>query len=140
MPRKIEKGPNGRPKINIDWNEVAKYLEAGSPGTAIASMNGISATTLYERCLQEHGVGFQEFSRQKKAKGNERLRAKQYHEAMRGDRGMLIWLGKQRLSQKDKHDHEHAVSITNNVTLYGDKIPKTWKEEQKAVDDTRSDD
>ena len=130
----------GRPKAKIDWDEVAKYLEAGSPGTAIAAMFGISKHTLYERCLTDNNTNFHDFSQEKRAKGDERLRAKQYHEAMKGDRGMMIWLGKQRLKQKDKHDYEVSGSVTNNVTLYGDKIPKTWKEEQKAVDDTRADD
>lgn len=124
----------GRPKIDIDWEEVGKYLEAGSPGTAIASMFGMSSTTLYQRCEQENGCNFHEFSQEKRCKGDERLRAKQYHEAMKGDRGMMIWLGKQRLAQKDKHDYNHSGNVTNNVTLYGDRIPKTWKEENKEIE------
>lgn len=130
----VKEATAGRPKAKIDWDEVGKYLEAGSPGTAIASMYGISATTLYERCIRDNNVNFHDYSQEKRCKGDERLRAKQYHEAMKGDRGMMIWLGKQRLAQKDKHDYEHSGSVTNNVTLYGDKIPMTWKEEQKAIE------
>lgn len=128
--KKTKKNPVGRPNFDINWDEVGKYLEAGSPGTAIAQMNGIAPKTLYERCLKEHGVNFQEFSRQKRCKGDEGLRAKQYAEAMRGDRGMLIWLGKQRLGQKDKHDVEHSGKVIFEKVEYSKEMADGWGEKK----------
>ena len=49
-------------------------------------------------------MGFEDYSRQKKSEGRELLRAKQFENAMNGDKTMQIWLGKQYLGQKDKND------------------------------------
>ncbi len=56
-------------------------------------------------------MGFSEYLRLKKAKGNSLIKVKQFEMAVKDkDKAMLIWLGKQRLGQKDKvenevHDH-----------------------------------
>lgn len=42
--------------------------------------------------------------------GKESLRRKQYQVAMKGDRGMLIWLGKQLLGQTDKIEQSVGIS------------------------------
>jgi hypothetical protein len=39
-----------------------------------------------------------------RAQRNSSLRRKQFEVAMKGDRTMLIWLGKQYLEQRDKHE------------------------------------
>lgn len=93
------RGPNGR--IEIDWNIVDRMLEAGCLGTEIAGELNCSTDTLYNRCVQEKGCLFSDYSRQKKYRGDGKLRIKQYSQAIKGDRGMLIWLGKQRLSQRE---------------------------------------
>lgn len=117
----VVRGTVGRPQHHIDWNEVDQYLLAGSPGTAIAAIFGFSVSTLYERCLREKGVNFQEYSRQKKSKGDELIRMKQFQEAMNGDKTLLIWLGKNRLSQKEKHDLAHSGDVKYNIVHYGDR-------------------
>lgn len=91
-----------RPKTNIDWETVNDLLEADCEGTEIAAYLGIVPDTLYKRCKETHKLGFSEYLRQKKAKGNSLLKAKQFEKAMSGDKGMLIWLGKQRLGQSEK--------------------------------------
>lgn len=106
MPRapKLIKRKACRPKIPIDWNMVDKYLEAGCTGTEIASVIGCHYQTFYDRCELEKGMGFTEYSKLKRAVGDAILRAKQYAYAMtgkNGNLGMLIWLGKNRLGQKD---------------------------------------
>lgn len=91
-----------RPKLNIDWNEVDKYLQAQCDGATIARMLGIDPETFYKRCKADNKIGFSKYSQQKKAQGKELLRAKQYAVAMSGDKTMLVWLGKQYLGQKDQ--------------------------------------
>ncbi len=124
----------GRPKAFINWEEVSRHMEAGSTGVDIAAIYGITPKNLYERSLKEHNVNFQELSRQKRAKGNERLRAKQYYEAMQGNVPLLIWLGKQRLGQRDKHEMEHSVEVRQEIIFYGDCTPKTWAQEQIEIE------
>lgn len=123
--------PMGRTKIPIDWDEVDKYLIAGSPGTAIAAIYGYSVHTLYDRCVAEHGVTFSEYSRQKKSKGDELLRMKQFSEAMKGDKTLLIWLGKNRLQQKEKHELTHEGKMECNIVNYGDSPIGKWKNEEE---------
>ncbi len=104
-----------RPKANIDWNKVDKYLQAQCDGVGIAGLLGIDVQTLYRRCNEDNKVGFAEYSAIKKAEGVELLKAKQYQVAMEGDKTMLVWLGKQYAGQRDKIDNEHQGAIQINV-------------------------
>lgn len=101
-----------RPKANIDWSKVNKYLQAQCESVGIAGLLGISVDTLYNRCKTDNNMDYSVFVAQKKSEGKELLRAKQYQIAMEGDKTMLIWLGKQYLEQKDRPD----------ITSAGDKI------------------
>jgi hypothetical protein len=120
-----------RPNVTIDWDMVDEMLIAGSPTTEIADCLGMCPDTLYLRCQREKGVGFSAYSQQKRSKGEKNLRMKQYEMAMAGDRGMLIWLGKNRLKQSDKHDVSHTGNAPVTVVNFSDKPQKPWKEEQK---------
>lgn len=101
-PKKEKQLPNGRPKIPIDWNEVEKSLMAGCHGTEIAAQIGMHPETFYDRCTLEHGIGFTEYSTEKKRKGDRLLRAAQFNNAInKNNTTMQIWLGKQRLGQKE---------------------------------------
>ena len=103
MPRRKPeiKLPAYRPLIPIDWNMVDKLLESGCIGTDIASSLGCSADTLYNRCMQEKGVTFTTYASQKRSSGDNLIRAAQMRVALKGNTSMLIWLGKNRLGQKD---------------------------------------
>lgn len=106
----------GRPEKPIDWELVDKLLEAGCLGTEIAPHFDMHPKTFYERVVQKHNVTFTEYSLEKCSKGDSALRSKQFEEALKGDKMMLIWLGKQRLAQKDKSPEEIAAqSITHIV-------------------------
>ena len=97
---------NGRPQLAIDWDTVGKLLEAGCSGESIAAQLGVHRTTLYNRCKTDMGLTFSTLAQQKKMLGDNLLRAKQYQTAMSGNVTMQIWLGKQRLGQTDKMEHQ----------------------------------
>ena len=99
-----------RPPIEIDWKKVDQYLQAQCNGTGIAGILGIHPTTLYMKCEEQHKMSFSEYSAQKKGEGKELLRSRQFAEAMKGDKTMLVWLGKQYLEQRDKSQFEHSVN------------------------------
>ena len=91
-----------RPEKPIDWDLVDRLLEAGCLGTEIAANFDMHPNTFYNKVLEEQKVGFTKYSAQKKGKGDSLLRAVQYETAIKDkDRSMLIWLGKQRLGQKE---------------------------------------
>ena len=97
--RKPENG--GRRIAKIDWDIVDKNLIAGANGVEIASIFGIANDTLYSHCIREKDMTFSEYSAAKKSKGDSLLKAKQFQIAMKGHPTMLIWLGKQRLGQRE---------------------------------------
>ena len=108
----------GRKKIQIDWKKVDNALMAGSNGVQVAAMLGIHYDTLANHCKEHHKTDFSEYLRQKREKGNNLLHAKQFEQAMKGDRGMLIWLGKQRLDQTDKKEVSNSMQFLSNLEIY----------------------
>lgn len=107
----------GRNKIEVNWDKVEKMGMAGSNGKQIASALGIHYDTLANACKREYKTDFSAYLLTKREKGNNFLFAKQYDLAMRGDRGMLIWLGKNRLGQSDKKEIEYKEEVQEEFDL-----------------------
>jgi hypothetical protein len=111
----------GRPPKSIDWNLVEQYLLEGSSGQEIAQIFGIHADTLYDRCQKDFGINFSELSQTNYQKGNQIIRNKQLEVATNGNTSMLIWLGKQRLGQREQFP-ETANQLIFNVQV--NEMPK----------------
>lgn len=95
----------GRPKAPIDWDKCGKLLEAGCDGVQCAAFFGIDDNTLYNRAKEDLNISFSDFLRQNRHKGDALIHAKQFECALEDkDKAMLIWLGKQRLGQRDKQE------------------------------------
>jgi len=91
-----------RPKIPIDWKRVDEFLVAGAEGTEVAAYFGMHPDTFYRRVEEECKIGFTELMQQKRSKGHVLLRNAQLDKAINSkDSTMLIWLGKQKLGQKE---------------------------------------
>lgn len=109
----LQKGKPGRKKgeniIPIDWEKVANLVRAGCDGQQCAATIGCHASTLYERCVQENNAMWTAWMAEKRAAGDANILAAQFHKAIK-DRhpSMLIWLGKQRLAQKDNPDEKEV--------------------------------
>lgn len=118
--KKVVKSKGGRAEVKIDWKQVENLLMAGCSGVEIAASLGIHENTLYKRCKDDLKVEFVAFSQQNKAKGDSLLKAKQFESAIRDKNiPMQIWLGKQRLGQKEKTDLE-----INSVSKLHIEVPK----------------
>ena len=115
--KKKVKVPRPTAVIQVDWDKVSKYLQAGCSGVECASIIGIHENTLYERCKKDLKLDFVAFKAKNRATGEGGLRAKQYQLAMSGDRVLLIWLGKQRLGQADKQEIKH-FTIDKAIEFY----------------------
>lgn len=103
---------SGRPQADIDWSYVDEMLEANCSGAEIAASIGISAHTLYDRCQTDKGLMFSEYSQQKKEKGDLLLKKAQFDAAIKDkDKAMMIWLGKQRLGQRDKMEQDLNAKV-----------------------------
>jgi hypothetical protein len=99
----------GRPEITIDWDEVESLVKAGCSGIEVSAQFGIHHDTLYDRCVKEKKMSWSDYSAKMKAKGDILLHQKQFEVALEGDKTMLVWLGKQRLAQRDKFDYDHTT-------------------------------
>lgn len=110
--KKKTKPKIGRPQADIDWKRVDDLLIVGCSGREIAASIGLNPATIYDRCEKDHGITFTEYSQQKYAKGESILRAHQFAKAIgkttEGDNTLLIWLGKNRLGQKEKPEGDVA--------------------------------
>ena len=117
---KKKKSNAGRKKIKIDWKKVDNSLMSGSNGVQVAAMLGISFDTLSRRTKDEKNADFAEYLQQKRQEGNDVLFGLQYKLAKEGDRGMLIWLGKNRLDQSDKKEiKQHNTGSLININMTG---------------------
>jgi len=94
----------GRKKLPIDWESVGKMIMAGSNGAQVAASINVDYSTLTRRCEEDLNTNFTDFFNQKREAGNNLLFNKQFELAIKGDRSMLIWLGKNRLGQTDKRE------------------------------------
>lgn len=123
------KRKNSRPRTEINWEKVNEMLMAGGNGTQIAATIGIHPDTLYRHVSEDFDMTFTAYSQEKRAKGDMGILIAQYDEAVRKrDRGMLIWLGKNRLGQSEKEVVEHTGQVPLNIVSYNGKELKPWKE------------
>ncbi len=124
MDDQLEKKSAGRPEIPINWKEVDNYLIAGCKGPEVAAAIGMHPGTFYDRCKSDKGMYFTDYAAEKRAKGNSMLLGKQFGVAMQGDKAMLIWLGKQRLDQREPDALRHEPDTTS-LNRLADVIEKS---------------
>lgn len=108
----------GRPKIEIDAKEVEKLASWGCKVKEIADWFGVTDDTIIRRFSEELAKG--------RANLQMSLRRKQIDVALKGNVSMLIWLGKQMLDQKDKHEmsSDEEKGFVMHIKDYADKKKK----------------
>jgi hypothetical protein len=105
-----------RKPVPIDLKQLEKLASMHCTDEEIAAWFGIRRETFVRRkkgeILETLEVG--------RAKGRVSLRRAQFDAAIKGDRTMLIWLGKQLLGQRDivtqEHEHSGEVTVNDNTT------------------------
>ncbi len=92
-----------KPRKGEEQVELVEKLAAiGCTATEILAVTGIAKQTFYRNCQDALIRG--------REKLKVSLRRKQYELAINGDKTMLIWLGKQYLSQTDRQTVDANVS------------------------------
>lgn len=108
-----------RPKKQVDWEVADKAAALFCTGEEIAALCKVSYDTL-ERRIRELGyTSFAEWYEERTADTVKSLRRKQLEMALKGDRVMLIWLGKNLLKQAEKieqtnKDEKVFVNVFDN--------------------------
>jgi adenylate kinase family enzyme len=109
-----------RPEKIIDWNRVDDLLKAGCLGTEIAATFDVHPQTFYSRVEEKYNCSFTHYSQERRALGESLIREKQFQKALgltdTGDNTMLIWLGKNRLGQRNE-DKLSIVTQEQQTTL-----------------------
>lgn len=90
----------GRPRIEIDIDELIRMINIQCTQEEIAYVLGISVDTLALRIKQIYGVSFTEFYKKHNAMGKMSIRRAQF-KLMETNAAMAIWLGKQYLGQRE---------------------------------------
>ena len=103
--------PAGRPRkpVAFDPSQVEKLARIGCTGDEIASVLRVSRDTLDRN--------YAEVLKRGRDSLRVSLRRKQVQQAMKGDRTMLIWLGKQLLGQRDQQHIEASIEGGIQVTI-----------------------
>ena len=129
-----------RPEKPIDWAKVDHLLMAGCKGTEIAPHFDMHVNTFYDKVFEKHNIGFTEYSLIKRSQGDSLLKVKQFEKAMKSDNTMLIWLGKNRLEQKEHEDKSYTTpndaALNSLIADVKSLLPK--KEPENAVEQQAS--
>ena len=96
----MAKGAGGRPKKRIDYETVEKLASIMCTQEEIASYLDMSTRTL------QRDAEFCRIYKRGLDKGRMSIRRQQYKLLESGNATMGVWLGKQYLGQKDRHDLE----------------------------------
>ncbi len=111
----------GRPKAEINWDEVKMLIQAGCKGTEVAAYLGVDKNTLSNRCKQDNNLDFSVFYRQNISKGDAMLKVAGFQAALKGGKNSfyasnLIFMLKSRLGMSDKpKDETGSGTITLNI-------------------------
>lgn len=107
----------GRPKVKIDWEQVADWCRAHCNGVAIASFLGIDPETFYNRCKMDNNIGFHDFSAAKKSEGVMLVEASIYNDALtKGGTDRIFWL-KNKADWRDKSETDHNIKNIDVIEL-----------------------
>lgn len=106
-----------------DWELLDNLMTAGCKGTECAAFFGVHPDTLYNKVKEKYNMDFSAYLQQKHANGAAIIRAHQYAKALgrteKGDNSLLIWLGKQRLDQRDNREESKPTEITVKINNDG---------------------
>lgn len=120
----------------INWEMIDSMLVAGCNGVQCAAAIGIHPETLYDRCKLDKATGFSEYSQAKRAHGDGLLHAAQFQKAYKDKNPtMLIWLGKQRLSQKD-NEQAGGMQLSKETEEKFDEFIQCFKSSNRKMDES----
>jgi len=98
------KNKGGRPRKELDWKTLDNILQFGARLLDCSDLCEVSEDLIQKRIREKFDCTFSEYRERKMSKMRMKLLQKQYDVAMKGNVALLIWLGKQHLGQKDKHE------------------------------------
>ena len=125
----------GRPLTMINYGLLDELCEIQCTEEEIAKIMKIDADTLSAAIKRDMNKSFPEYFAEKRVAGKRSLRRRQYQSAViDGNVTMLIWLGKQWLSQSDKQQIDMTTETVIVVSLQEIQEDNDTKEPEGADD------
>lgn len=121
----------GRPRIEIDMEEMKKLCSLHCTKAEVAGWFHVSDDTIERRCIEDGFPTWTEFFERHSAGGKISLRRKQFQVAIDGNVSMLIWLGKQFLGQVDGRH----IDITKEKDTKDDWLKKLSDDDLTVIED-----
>lgn len=107
----------GRPRLEFDIELLKGLCEIQCTAEECAAVMKMSVDTIDNRLKENGYTNFSDFYKTHSQEGKQSLRRVQWEQAIGGNTTMLIWLGKQQLGQRDKHE----VKAEGGLTIKWDK-------------------
>ncbi len=103
-----KRGPKGPSKAlnDKDFMQLLNMIRIQCTQTECCNVLGMSDTTLNRRLRERGYENFEDLYKKHNDEGKMSLRRMQWQAAENGNATMLVWLGKQYLSQRDRLDAE----------------------------------
>jgi hypothetical protein len=98
----------GRPPFELndqDFERLVGMLRIQCTQQEVCGVFGVTDKTLNEALRRRGAHGFSDLYKKHQDEGKVSLRRLQWKAAQDGNTTMLVWLGKQVLGQKDRHEH-----------------------------------
>jgi hypothetical protein len=137
-PEQIEvaKKKLGRPALPIDWKLLDNLFLAGCSLSECSTHFNLTSERLGERILEHYGIYSNEYSAILCEKGHSLLRDAQMKKALKGDNTMLVWLGKNKLKQRDAPE-DQSINIAINTQFEAlQKQIENYQSSRKIDDNT----
>lgn len=108
-------GPKGpmKPMSDKEFEQLINMIRIQCTAEEIADVFGMSEDTLGRRIAERNIEGVKNFAdlyKKHSGEGKASLRREQWKLAQAGNPTMLVWLGKQMLGQRDKHEVDNTSS------------------------------
>lgn len=130
----MEESPGlGRPKIEIDFEELNKLCKLQCTLAEIASFFDVSEDTIERRVKEKFNITFADYFDKKRKLGFISLRRRQFQAAEDGSIPMLIWLGKQWLEQSEKQEINHNANARNFILAYSNEEPESKEAKMEEI-------
>jgi len=119
-----EKNKGGRPRFELsdkDFEKLVAMIRIQCTQEEICNIYGVTHKTL-NKALKERGEeGFSQLYKKHQDEGRASLRRSQWKAATEKlNPTMLVWLGKQMLGQRDKHDHDVNAKVIMESVIGGE--------------------
>ncbi len=119
----------------IDWDRIDNFFICGASISQCAAGIGCSVATLERRCRSEKNAEIAQYHQEKREKGNLAIHQAQFEKAIKEKNPtMLIWLGKQRLGQKEIIDEKITKDIEKKFDQQMIKIMELLNPSQELKD------